>query len=107
MRRSIWIGINPLARLSCDTKYFNRSRGFCHHRDHHTFPALDAKRERYGKRDHAHPDQRPQTIQSPIRVVLRNGMYARGILKGGHHFNISEIKNEYQDSLLVQRTEAS
>jgi len=52
------------------------------------------------------PDQRPQTIQSPIpgRVeqwYVREGDY---VAKGDTILRISEIKNEYQDPLLAQRT---
>ncbi len=52
------------------------------------------------------PDQRPQTIQSPIpgRVeqwYVREGDY---VAKGDTILRISEIKNEYQDPLLAERT---
>lgn len=52
------------------------------------------------------PDQRPQTIQSPIpgrieKWFVREGDYVR---KGDTILFISEIKNEYQDPQLVQRT---
>ena len=52
------------------------------------------------------PDQRPQTIQSPIpgRVeqwFVREGDYVK---KGDTILRISEIKNQYQDPLLAQRT---
>jgi len=51
------------------------------------------------------PDQRPQTIQSPIpgRVeqwFVREGDYVK---KGDTILRISEIKNQYQDPLLAQR----
>lgn len=52
------------------------------------------------------PDQRPQTIQSPIpgRVeqwYVREGDY---VAKGDTILRISEIKNQYQDPLLAERT---
>ncbi len=52
------------------------------------------------------PDQRPQTIQSQIpgRVeewYVREGDYVK---KGDTILRISEIKNEYQDPLLAERT---
>lgn len=52
------------------------------------------------------PDQRPQTIQSPIpgrieKWFVREGDYVN---KGDTILFISEIKNEYQDPKLVQRT---
>ncbi len=52
------------------------------------------------------PDQRPQTIQSPIpgRIEqwhVREGAYVK---KGDTILRISEIKNEYQDPQLVERT---
>ncbi|WGK64706.1 HlyD family secretion protein [Croceiramulus getboli] len=53
------------------------------------------------------PDQRPQTIQSPIpgRIeawYVREGAYVQ---QGDTLLRISEIKNEYQDPLLVERTQ--
>ena len=52
------------------------------------------------------PDQRPQTIQSPIpgrieRWYVREGDYVK---KGDTILHISEIKNEYFDPQLVART---
>ncbi len=52
-------------------------------------------------------DQRPQTIQSPIpgRIVawyVREGDFVK---KGDTIVHISEIKNEYQDPKLVERTQ--
>ncbi|MBT8223548.1 MAG: HlyD family secretion protein, partial [Eudoraea sp.] len=52
------------------------------------------------------PDQRPQTIQSPIpgrieRWYVREGDFVK---KGDTILHISEIKNEYFDPRLVERT---
>lgn len=52
------------------------------------------------------PDQRPQTIQSPIpgrieKWYVREGDYVK---KGDTILFISEIKNEYQDPKLIERT---
>ncbi|GAB5401675.1 MAG: biotin/lipoyl-binding protein [Aureisphaera sp.] len=52
------------------------------------------------------PDQRPQTIQSPIpgrieRWYVREGDFVK---KGDTILHISEIKTEYQDPQLVNRT---
>ncbi|WP_375253141.1 HlyD family secretion protein [Dokdonia donghaensis] len=52
------------------------------------------------------PDQRPQTIQSQIpgrieQWFVREGDYVK---KGDTILRISEIKNEYQDPLLAERT---
>src|SRR6056297_132572 len=52
------------------------------------------------------PDQRPQTIQSPIpgrieRWFVQEGDYVK---KGDTILFISEIKNEYFDPMLVERT---
>lgn len=52
------------------------------------------------------PDQRPQTVQSPIpgrieQWFVREGDYVK---KGDTILRISEIKNEYQDPLLAERT---
>lgn len=54
------------------------------------------------------PDQRPQTIQSPIpgrieKWYVREGDYVK---KGDTILHISEIKNEYFDPQLMQRTES-
>ncbi len=54
------------------------------------------------------PDQRPQTIQSPIpgrieKWYVREGDYVK---KGDTILHISEIKNEYFDPQLVSRTES-
>ncbi|AUP78605.1 HlyD family secretion protein [Flavivirga eckloniae] len=54
------------------------------------------------------PDQRPQTIQSPIpgrieKWYVREGDYVK---KGDTILFISEIKNEYLDPKLVERTKA-
>ena len=51
-------------------------------------------------------DQRPQTIQSPIpgrieQWFVREGDY---VTKGDTILFVSEIKNEYQDPRLVERT---
>ncbi|WP_010228468.1 HlyD family secretion protein [Gillisia marina] len=53
------------------------------------------------------PEQRPQTIQSPIpgrieQWYVREGDY---VAKGDTILFISEIKNEYQDPRLVERTQ--
>ncbi len=53
------------------------------------------------------PDQRPQTIQSPIpgrieKWYVREGDYVQ---KGDTILHISEIKNEYFDPRLIERTE--
>lgn len=53
------------------------------------------------------PEQRPQTIQSPIpgrieQWYVREGDY---VAKGDTILFISEIKNEYQDPNLVERTQ--
>lgn len=52
------------------------------------------------------PSQRPQTIQSPIPGRLEKWFVREGdfVEKGDTILFISEIKNEYQDPLLVQRT---
>ncbi len=52
------------------------------------------------------PDQRPQTIQSPIpgrieKWYVREGDY---VTKGDTILFVSEIKNEYQDPQLIERT---
>lgn len=52
------------------------------------------------------PDQRPQTIQSPIpgrieKWYVKEGDYVK---KGDTILFISEIKNEYQDPRLIERT---
>ncbi len=52
------------------------------------------------------PDQRPQTIQSPIpgrieKWYVREGEFVR---KGDTILHISEVKNEYFDPQLVERT---
>ncbi len=52
------------------------------------------------------PDQRPQTIQSPIpgrieRWYVREGDYVRA---GDTILFISEVKNEYFDPMLIERT---
>ena len=53
------------------------------------------------------PDQRPQTIQSPIpgrieKWYVREGDFVR---KGDTILHISEVKNEYFDPMLIERTE--
>lgn len=53
------------------------------------------------------PDQRPQTIQSPIpgkieKWYVKEGQYVK---KGDTILNISEIKSEYFDPQLLERTE--
>ncbi|NND87634.1 MAG: biotin/lipoyl-binding protein, partial [Flavobacteriaceae bacterium] len=52
------------------------------------------------------PDQRPQTIQSPIPGKLEKWFVKEGdyVTKGDTILFISEIKNEYQDPRLVERT---
>ncbi|TVZ27941.1 multidrug resistance efflux pump [Gillisia sp. Hel_I_86] len=52
------------------------------------------------------PDQRPQTIQSPIPGRIEKWYVREGdfVKKGDTILFISEIKNEYQDPLLVERT---
>lgn len=52
------------------------------------------------------PDQRPQTIQSPIPGRIENWYVREGdyVAKGDTILHISEIKNEYQDPQLVERT---
>lgn len=52
------------------------------------------------------PDHRPQTIQSPIPGKIENWYVQEGdfVKKGDTILHISEIKNEYFDPLLVERT---
>ena len=52
------------------------------------------------------PDQRPQTIQSPIPGRIEKWYVKEGdyVQKGDTILFISEIKNEYQDPLLIERT---
>ncbi|MDX1462857.1 MAG: biotin/lipoyl-binding protein [Marinirhabdus sp.] len=52
------------------------------------------------------PDQRPQTIQSPIPGRIEKWYVREGdfVKKGDTILHISEIKNEYQDPKLVERT---
>ncbi|MFB9053690.1 HlyD family secretion protein [Formosa undariae] len=52
------------------------------------------------------PDQRPQTIQSPIPGRIEKWHVTEGqfVKKGDTILHISEIKNEYQDPNLVART---
>lgn len=52
------------------------------------------------------PDQRPQTIQSPIPGRIESWFVKEGdfVKKGDTVLFISEIKNEYQDPQLVERT---
>ncbi|MBQ4820635.1 HlyD family efflux transporter periplasmic adaptor subunit [Aquimarina sp. MMG016] len=52
------------------------------------------------------PDQRPQTIQSPIPGRIEKWYVQEGdfVKKGDTILHISEIKNEYFDPNLVQRT---
>lgn len=52
------------------------------------------------------PDQRPQTIQSPIPGRIEEWYVKEGdfVAKGDTILHISEIKNEYQDPQLVART---
>ncbi len=52
------------------------------------------------------PDQRPQTIQSPIPGRLEQWFVKEGdfVTKGDTILFISEIKTEYQDPRLVERT---
>ncbi len=53
------------------------------------------------------PDQRPQTIQSPIPGKIEKWYVREGdfVKKGDTILFISEIKNEYQDPLLLERTQ--
>lgn len=52
------------------------------------------------------PDQRPQSIQSPIPGRIEKWYVKEGdhVKKGDTILFISEIKNEYQDPLLLERT---
>lgn len=52
------------------------------------------------------PDARPQTIQSPIPGRIEEWLVREGdkVNKGDTILRISEIKNEYQDPLLAERT---
>ncbi len=52
------------------------------------------------------PEQRPQTIQSPIPGRIESWFVQEGnfVKKGDTILHISEIKNEYQDPRLVERT---
>ena len=52
------------------------------------------------------PDQRPQTIQSPIPGRIEQWFVREGdfVKKGDTILFISEIKNEYQDPQLIERT---
>lgn len=52
------------------------------------------------------PEQRPQTIQSPIPGKIEQWFVREGdyVAKGDTILFISEIKNEYQDPKLVERT---
>ncbi|SDB65403.1 Multidrug resistance efflux pump [Flavobacteriaceae bacterium MAR_2010_188] len=52
------------------------------------------------------PDKRPQTIQSAIPGKIEKWYVQEGdyVKKGDTILHISEIKNEYQDPLLVERT---
>ncbi|MCW5515003.1 HlyD family secretion protein [Muriicola sp. Z0-33] len=52
------------------------------------------------------PDQRPQTIQSPIPGRIEKWYVSEGdfVNKGDTIIHISEVKNEYFDPALVQRT---
>lgn len=54
------------------------------------------------------PEQRPQTIQSPIPGKIEEWYVREGdfVKKGDTILRISEIKNEYQDPELVNRIEA-
>ena len=53
------------------------------------------------------PDQRPQTIQSPIPGRIEKWYVREGdfVQKGDTILHISEIKNEYFDPKLIERTE--
>ena len=53
------------------------------------------------------PDQRPQTIQSPIPGRIEKWFVREGefVKKGDTILHISEIKNEYFDPQLISRTE--
>lgn len=52
------------------------------------------------------PDHRPQTIQSPIPGRIESWYVQEGdfVQKGDTILHISEVKNEYLDPLLVERT---
>ena len=53
------------------------------------------------------PDQRPQTIQSPIPGRIEKWYVREGdfVQKGDTILHISEVKNEYFDPRLIERTE--
>ncbi|MDO8967641.1 biotin/lipoyl-binding protein, partial [Algoriphagus sp.] len=53
------------------------------------------------------PDQRPQTIHSIIAGRIENWYVAEGdyVAKGDTILRISEVKDEYFDSLLLPRTQ--
>lgn len=53
------------------------------------------------------PDQRPQTIQSPIPGKIEKWFIKEGdfVKKGDTILNISEVKNEYFDPKLLERTD--
>lgn len=53
------------------------------------------------------PDQRPQTIQSPIPGRIEKWYVREGdfVQKGDTILHISEVKNEYFDPQLIERTE--
>ncbi|WBL24638.1 HlyD family secretion protein [Zunongwangia sp. HGR-M22] len=52
------------------------------------------------------PDQRPQTLQSPIPGQIQKWYVQEGdfVKKGDTILHITEVKNEYFDPLLVERT---
>ena len=52
------------------------------------------------------PDQRPQTLQSPIPGQIQKWYVQEGdyVEKGDTILHIAEVKNEYFDPLLVERT---
>lgn len=60
----------------------------------------------YGNVTTLKPDHRPQTIQSPIPGRIESWYVQEGdfVQKGDTILHISEVKNEYFDPLLVERT---
>jgi len=54
------------------------------------------------------PDQRPQTLQSPIPGQIEKWYVNEGdfVKKGDTILQINEVKNEYFDPLLIERTES-
>ncbi|MFD2432325.1 HlyD family secretion protein [Mesonia maritima] len=54
------------------------------------------------------PDQRPQTLQSPIPGQIEKWFVQEGdfVKKGDTILQINEVKNEYFDPLLIERTDS-